>query len=886
MALTPEEEARYQSLKKELGSEFPKGGLTPEEEARYQTLKKELTPVESKTWGQTAKDIASDVVVGLPRSHAKGVAQLADIVAWPARKGLETIMGREIPTLEEAIPQYTSKSIVGRIGGKAAEFAGSMVGGAGIGSIASKAATTATKPLLRESLSKIGNFLGNPKITKDVAQLGALGAATGTASGTLQEAGMHPLLADLSAAIGVPIATLYSSLRKVALKKPNISAAEENTLRILRDEIGEEGMDQILGKLRTYESPIKGYEPTTAEIAQHPVLSQFERSYEGEGNALKQAQLQGTKTLHESLEKLIPEKAEVGNVTTHFQNLKEKAATKATKAQEKAQKELGKYVEPYQGKETREYTGNRLREIVEDTLSTHKEARTAATEPLYNAVKNVEQGIETSAAKDFVKNLIKKEGIVGPQKRKMESLLGAMESNTATKETKDLYKQIQEEFSGVSPGAMEAILSQLGINAPLPKASQLDKTLSLIGEEISIAKRAGKHSTAHNLMGLKESLLKDIDLVAPEVSKARSVYAKKSIPISDITRGKGLSKVVEQDIYKTQHKVGAAELPKLFFRGEKSVENARNVMKLLKNDKEGKTLLKQHLYEDFTRHVTDSTGKVSPNKVKTYLKNNPGVDIIDPGFRNNIKKIETAQQRYNQTKKTLEHPSRYVDKDAFTSVLGPQYEGMDAHRVIENIFTGKNQVSRMSKVVDVAKTNKDAYQGLKRGVLEHTLAKVKTGDTAFLKDSKQTLSKVLSPDEMKIIKLIEDVTKMRNTNTKLAKTSNSATKSNISLEQKIIGQVGKKVFRKLIGHVPGLGWAGDIGGAIYDFAKASKNELAKEMNKKTFEDMLASPDIANTLLSKNESMKKYNTLKESIYKPIKNSATINALKYGVDTLHS
>ena len=905
MPRTAAEEQEFQELHKIYGNqESPaKKGRTPEEEQEFQVLKARFDPdpTEGNGWlarGATALGASPDVantvedITNLPKRVSKGAVQgltgLADVVAYPVRKAMEGVSGSEIPTLSSQIPEMApAKTPVGRIAHKAAEFGGEAIGMAPWGrafGAAAAAIPRTTLPLKAASktLSGTSKVIGNPANAAEMAQFGALSGGLGAASGTLQEMGANPLVADIASAVGLGVASVGRALYKLGRNPAALTSAEKGVVTELTNKLGPEGLQDILGQLEKAPAPeLAGYTPTTAEAIGSSPLAQMERAYgSGQIGALPNAQQHGTNVLEKELGKLQPPNADIGATQQHFGMQKEALEKGATKAAEKASAQVAKQVDPYLGKETREVTGEKLQGIAGRFLEKFKGERQQASAPLYDAVRASEEGIHTPEAKSYIKNLIEKEGIVGPQKAKVERLGAAIESNSATKETKQLYSQLQKEFGGVTPDAMENILKQLGIGDVLPKAAQLDQTLSLIGEEIAIAKRAGKHSTARNLTGLKQALERDVAKVAPEVGQARAMYAKKSIPVREITHGKGLKQAVEQDIYNTQHKVGAAQLPDLFLRGTKAVENSRNLMKLIARDPGSKALMKQYVYEDFIRHVTDANGNVHLGKIDSYLKKNPAASIIDPRFKTNVMKIANAQKGVEQTKGSLKK-NAYLGKEeqAYKAILGKDFQGLDAHNVIKSVFEGTNKATKMSGIVNIAKNKKESLEGLKKAAIEHLFHNTNikspgSRNMTFWREHRGALTKLFSPQEMQVIDQIGNVLKARAKVLEMGATRNSSTKANFSVAAETKKKIMAKAFHGLTGMLNKIpGTRGVVGTALEGAAEAVTKQANADLTKGV-EEFLAHPDYAKSLLSRSSNKAAH----KAAHRTARKEATFKALK--------
>lgn len=859
---------------------------------------------EESGW-QKSKDIYHDVV-GTGESFAHSGLEFLDTLASPVRKAMEGVIGRPIGLLSDIKEPYKPKTSVGKVLNKGASYAGSMATGAGIGKAMTLPAAltplTTSLPAMgtavKEGLSKAGQFLGSPSSKKELAQLGTLGGASGLAAGALEEGlSVPPLISDIIASVGVPGGKYLYDYKKAALKKPYLRNYEKNTAEKIKNRLSEEELAQLESSLKNYHSPVEGYEASTAEIGQHPYLSQLERANLGH-TSLKDLQTRGQETLKKEFETLSPQGATLEDFQEHLlhknRSLGEKAneealrkitqeekkllkeQQKAQKAHEKSEMNLSQKVSPYLSQETRESTGSALQKGINKVLKSNEEMRTKASSPLYDAMRLEKEGLEVWNAKDYVTHLVNDIGVADPVKRKFLSYLKDLQANNASPQSRKLYDEVINEYGNVNKKALNQILEDLNISAPLPHASQVDQVLRKIGKDMKLAKKSGQEDVHYYLSEFKKSLEKDVEHV-PSLLEARSVYSDLSKPVSAIKEDRALGKAVEKDIYSKDFKAAPAELPKLFFKGDKAIENARNLVKVLKDDKEALQQLKTHLYEDFIKNVTDHNGMVSPAKVKTYVKNNPAASIIDPQFASNVDKIKKAQQQFDFTKTKLNKTNKqsvkpysplkekdYLGKEerAFRSILGPQFEGIDTSNVISKLMKSSDSNRILDILLKHANDTPLAKEGLKEGVVNYLANKINiysptATDVKFLDSKMDFFKKIFSKEEMTKLNNIMDVSKMKHKTTALGSLKDSGTSSNEALKKEITSNIVKGGLSAFPGgKYLSKGW---------DYYKKG----SEFKNQEAMEKFLTDPQYAQELLGRSRSYQDYTKKKAAIANPLK-----------------
>ncbi|CAN5950565.1 unnamed protein product [Sphagnum jensenii] len=167
-------------------------------------------------------------LLSIPHGIAKGLAKTVDLIDTvnPARIAREALGNMKTPSFESYLPSYEPETAAGRIAHKGAEYGSDMIGGIGIGKSLVKAGIKGAQKvapkgasLIKRASTAIGNTLrnpaelfGNPQTFKEAAKMTGVGAGLGAGSGTLQEAGVNPLVADLTSASALLTKPIYQLL--------------------------------------------------------------------------------------------------------------------------------------------------------------------------------------------------------------------------------------------------------------------------------------------------------------------------------------------------------------------------------------------------------------------------------------------------------------------------------------------------------------------------------------------------------------------------------------------------------------------------------------------------------------------------------------------------
>jgi hypothetical protein len=850
---------------------------------------KEEPGLGKQAW-KAAKDVGNtviDVGLALPRGVAKGAASVIDMATYPVRKPLETLLNREIPTLEEgAVPQYEPTTSVGKIVHKGGQYGGSMLGGAGVGTSLVKAGFSATPkivsksaPLYEKALTKGRNLItnpaelfGNPKSGKELAELGKLGGATGLLSGSLEEAGINPLVADIGAGASLLAHPIYKTIAQKKAYKKTLNSIETKALQDLEAKIGSENVNKVLGNLnQAKESGLTGYQPTTAELANNTGFSQFHRAHEGHYPEIADVQEKGAQVLRNSLEGLTPKKGDVRDLPGYLSTILriKEGKTKAAKTAAEEGREV--FLSRLKGNHNPEKTGEVLRTGIEHQLTARERLRRQKTAPLYEALDAIESPASAKNSHEYISETINDVGIKEPIKNDFLAIKKALVPNKVTHEQKKLLSDIEK--AGYPDELKTKILEQTGLDleglAPTPR--ELNNARKLVDRKITLARKSGDHERAYYLSELKANVIQDLEPF-PEAAKATKTYREYSKPISEITSDRALKKDIDQDVYKNAYKIGPAEIPDLFTKSASSIRNSKNLMAVLKRDKKSMNALKEHTYQDFLSTVVGEDGEVKISSVRSWMRNHPGARVIDSGFKKNADTLIQAQRMVENAAFKLKNFNKLNNSEAFKDVLGTAGKGVDQDKIINNVLAGKNRTNKMIELIGLVKQDKSgkAMQGLQKAIIDDIVKKSSLSSVnaqgsnnlsydkirRYLDGNKDALKQVLTKDQLETLHKVENILKKRSQVQSVGRTVGSPTSSNLNLSvletatQSLKPHVEASAAHALLDTLSGgPSFTSHLLKGAREYRKNKKNVFSNQ-KKEVIERLLSRPSEAKEMLTR------------------------------------
>jgi hypothetical protein len=515
-------------------------------------------------------NLAAQGIEGLSRGQAESERRKMALMGYPG-SDIET---PQINTLSSRIPTYSGarqyiKERTGfdlepkprtggqRVASHAAEFAG--------------------------SLGPWGWF-GKGAGALNAAKLARTGAAIGATSGALQEGGVDPLVADLGSAFALPTAArgisssikgtgnLLNRFTKSGQEKAIKSAASD----ILKEKVGEKNIPRVLENLNA-PTPFNT-KLNTAELAQNTGIS----------------------GLHRALAPNIPAIAEKEAITDSIIN----------RQLNQLSPQIG--LEPTQ-------QGEAIRNYLFGELKNRKQARTNVTEPLYQEVNKLKQGIDLPNTQAFLKR--EGEFAKGDIKNNLNYVEDIIRSNAVSKGEARGFDKL---YGNLGQGARSKLQKEV-LGQPVP--AELTNALKDISGRIGAAKKSGNNEVVRALSEAKSNILADMAQI-PEEAIARSAYAKLSKPVSAIEKEPLLGKIVKQDTFGQEFLTSPEQIPDMILRG--SLNNTKALMAEVGKDKKTIDIIRGSVVDKLlnTSELASANAlgqqNLSYNKVNNFLKKHKG----------------------------------------------------------------------------------------------------------------------------------------------------------------------------------------------------------------------------------------------------------------------
>lgn len=315
-----------------------------------------------------------------------------------------------------------------------------------------------------------------------------MAGATGATSGTLEEAGLPPLAADIAAIVGVPGAGVAA--RKLFSK--GVTGKEQKIGEYLQRNIGQESIPEVSQRLKNLPSYGKsGYQPMTAEIAETPTFSQLHRlQYEIPGSGLPQHAGRQNKALSDVLEE--------ATLNADY--------------------------------------GRNLEKPLSKKLGELKDIRRKETSHLYEEIENMTDPLNPKHTKKFLKETVAKGDV-------------EKDLNYVKKLIKPSHKLTPEElaykkyYGGIKS---KDILSQLEKpKSQYPSVNELTKAREALNSRLEKRVRSGENQRALMLKRAKNALDEDLERI-PLHKEATQKYKELSKPISHIREHPSLKGILNE----------------------------------------------------------------------------------------------------------------------------------------------------------------------------------------------------------------------------------------------------------------------------------------------------------------------------------------------------
>ncbi len=360
------------------------------------------------------------------------------------------------------------------------------------------------------------------------AKSAGAGAAIGGASGALQEAGVDPLVADVTAIVA-PYGVIKGASKIGKISKSLLPTPEESAGRILRGKIGKKNLSKVVKRLDgslPFDAPA-----TTADLAQDAGVSALHRAMSPNITAITEKQALQDSAL----------KGAVGELSTLAD------------------------VSPLRAGET-------IQTGVDKNLQKAIAKRGRETEPLYEALDAVKEGVDLPKTKSFLKK--ENKFAKGEIKKALSYIQNLITSNKNNPEVLLLQEKTLKKYEGLSKGAKEKIVEEIGISKPIP--GELKGALTEITDRLAAAKRGGEKNLARIYKEAKENILADMANI-PEEAAARSKYKELSKPVSAVEREPLLKRFVKKDEFTDEFVLSPEKIPEMVLSGTK--KNTEALMK-------------------------------------------------------------------------------------------------------------------------------------------------------------------------------------------------------------------------------------------------------------------------------------------------------------------
>lgn len=435
---------------------------------------------------------------------------------------------------------------------------------------------------------------GTGLVNKGIGALKAArtGATIGATSGALQEGGVNPLVADIGSFLAIPAASASTKniLNKFSKSHRDLKT-KEKVANALKKQIGEENIPTVLENIQKYKRQKKpiNLQPTTPELAQDVGLSRLYRT---------QSNLES-----------IPGRYKENDI-----KLQEALRNIGTTGLEESVK------------------GDILREPFIERFAKKKARRTKLTEPLYEDLEAIQEGINPKTARNLLKEEISvaSPNVRAPLEKYLKNLNRNEVSELDLNKIKDLnntLKNIDKEYVNLNPNAVTElkapILAELKEveSRILPRPIQIENTIQELGDKVNALSRTGENNAARRYGAIKKAYEEDL-AQNPGGLKHRTEYARLSKPINEIETSSLLNAFVKEnkDVNKLEGFVAPSEkIPQLVLNAD--LPNTKILINKSKANPDILNAIKGVYIDELLQKSTLSSGNFSYDKANKFLNN-------------------------------------------------------------------------------------------------------------------------------------------------------------------------------------------------------------------------------------------------------------------------
>jgi hypothetical protein len=678
------------------------------------------------------------------------------------------------------------------------------------------------------------------KAKKGLAPLGkvlAADAATGAAVGAIRNAAgkEHEGKATLLGGLGVPFAARKA--KSLLTKGSKLSHSERALQDYLKDKVGEEEIPNIIASLEKNNVPenfVEGYNPTTAEVANNPILAGMERAFTGQttspefGNFSKR-QLEQNQAILNKLNDLVPPEFNSEQAQDFVRSRYEKLLDDAAKAEETAgQKAAQKVLDDFEKRETIQEAGAQVRRTVADeTVEPIKQQRRKQAKGDYEVI---EDTLERGNA----------EGAHAYLDRKLKNASGNIKD--VLKKIKKSLKSRDNEFISKN-GKLEKVSPRVGeIHGVKQSVDQLLKE-----------QKPGSPLSAI-LTELSDKLEQDL---APftAVKQASSNYKKASEPLKPFEKHPTIKNDIARNIHK-EFKTGDDKVIGKYLKGDASKKYAKDLYQHIKHDKKTTDAVEGYINSRFVKDVVDpETGRVNTRKLENFKREYSGAFELYPGLDVKLANNSNATKMYNELTKSNAKKIKDYQKNAAYKLLT-----MDPDKVAASVLKTNKSTMQMDEIVTELSKDKtgNSKKGMQRSMAEHIMNNFRTlgEDNTNLSINKmnnlilnktKTLGKLFDKEQMDSLNKIHKSLLARNKKLTLGKTSGSETAPKLNTLMDVLVNSAGKTTSKWASKVPGA----KLGSAALDMLSEYRNRELQKLLTKT----LMEPEFAKVMFTNIQNMK-------------------------------
>lgn len=682
----------------------------------------------------------------------------------------------------------------------------------------------------------LGGLGGPGSAVRNVMMGAGLGTGVGGLSQGLQETGMSPGASE-AIAVGLPIAAMLapSAARGVKALTPS-AIGERRAAKTLEDAVGRENVRDVVRRIE--ESQGLPYNPTTAEIAESPGISQIHEAYRGqpkhpalpEGIAERGAAQQ--KALEESIEglrggeNLHPQTAKDYFLQGYERRVAEEEGARAA-ASSRAQQTL----EAYEPRLTPEEAGHEMGQAIRAEDVERAARRTENVGPEYTQLRGIEG-----------------EFLPGGTLLHMENEARHHSPNSSIRR------------------AIEGARDLIGTE---PKSiSMLEGDLQELTDRISSAERSGDNKKAFTLRRIKDRLYHELSEAHPQVRTARAGWAEASTEVNQLRNHPTFSKMLKTTDFDAHNLIPDSAIPKKVINSaEGSASVARDFLKIFGNNKKAMDSMRGYLNHRVVTEIMDANGQISIANINKFRKNNPGAFTLYPELETKLKNTSNATAYLNG----LAKKSFTKNNDHYMDVF-KRISGDSAEKMVPSIFRSKNSVEKVKTLKQELMTDKsgEAMQGFTNGVVDYVLEEAKSPAKflKFYKNNKKNLAEVFNPDQMKILDNVEAYYKRQSESKRLSQIyQGSPTTSKKAILGATEGEkgLGGKVIDHMLHPVTGAIAAGPTGAIAFSIAGHYKG-LGANAFRESLQRALLSPEYTKYLLEMRMNKQSADRAKNSISK--------------------